>query len=31
MGRPVTMVGTGQGYDDLEPFQPQTIVRNLVG
>ncbi len=31
MGRPVTMVGTGQGYDDLEPFQPQTIVKNLVG
>ena len=31
MGRPVTLVGTGQGYDDLEPFQPQTIVRNLVG
>ena len=30
MGRPVTLVGTGQGYDDLEPFQPQTIVRNLV-
>ena len=31
MGRPVTLVGTGQGYDDLEPFRPQTIVRNLVG
>ena len=31
MGRPVTLVGTGQGYDDLEPFQPQAIVRNLVG
>jgi len=31
MGRPVTLVGTGQGYDDLEPFQPQTIVKNLVG
>jgi len=30
MGRPVTLVGTGQGYDDLEPFQPQTIVRNLI-
>jgi len=31
MGRPVTLVGTGQGYDDLEPFQPQAIVKNLVG
>ena len=31
MGRPVTLVGTGQGYDDLEPFQPQNIVKNLVG
>jgi len=31
MGRPVTLVGTGQGYDDLEPFQAQAIVRNLVG
>jgi fused signal recognition particle receptor len=31
MGRPVTLVGTGQGYDDLEPFQPQTIVKNLIG
>ena len=31
MGRPVTLVGTGQGYDDLEPFKPQTIVKNLVG
>jgi len=31
MGKPVTLVGTGQGYEDLEPFQPQAIVRNLVG
>ncbi len=31
MGRPVTLVGTGQGYDDLEPFQPQAIVKNVVG
>jgi fused signal recognition particle receptor len=31
MGRPVTLVGTGQGYEDLEPFQPQNIVRNLIG
>jgi fused signal recognition particle receptor len=31
MGRPVTLVGTGQGYDDLESFQPQNIVKNLIG
>ena len=31
MGRPVTLVGTGQGYDDLEQFQPQNIVKNLIG
>ena len=31
MGKPVTLVGTGQGYDDLEPFQPQEIVNNLLG
>ncbi len=31
MGRPVTLVGTGQGYDDLEPFQAQIIVKNLIG
>ena len=31
MGRPVTLVGTGQGYDDLEPFQPQNIIKNLIG
>ena len=31
MGRPVTLVGTGQGYDDLEQFQPQNIIKNLIG
>ncbi|TMI60688.1 signal recognition particle-docking protein FtsY [Candidatus Bathyarchaeota archaeon] len=31
MGKPVTMVGTGQKYDDLEPFQAEAIVRNLIG
>jgi fused signal recognition particle receptor len=31
MGKPVTMVGTGQKYDDLEPFQPEAIVKNLIG
>ena len=31
MGKPVAMVGTGQKYDDLEQFQPEAIVKNLVG
>jgi fused signal recognition particle receptor len=31
MGKPVAMVGTGQKYDDLEPFQPEAIVKNLIG
>ncbi len=31
MGKPVTMVGTGQKYDDLEPFQAEAIVKNLTG
>ena len=31
MGKPVTMVGTGQKYDDLEPFQAEDIVKNLIG
>jgi len=31
MGKPVAMVGTGQKYDDLEPFQAEAIVKNLVG
>ena len=31
MGKPVTLVGTGQKYDDLEPFQPEAIVKNVIG
>ncbi len=31
MGKPVVMVGTGQGYDDLEPFNPAVITKNLLG
>lgn len=30
MGKPVTLVGTGQKYDDLEPFQPEAIIKNLT-
>ena len=31
MGKPVTMVGTGQKYDDLEQFEPEAVVKNLIG
>jgi fused signal recognition particle receptor len=31
MGKPVAMVGTGQKYDDLEPFQAEAIAKNLIG
>jgi fused signal recognition particle receptor len=31
MGKPVAMVGTGQKYDDLEPFQAEAIIKNLIG
>ncbi len=31
MGKPVTLVGTGQKYDDLEPFQPEIIAKNIAG
>ncbi len=31
MGKPVTLVGTGQKYDDLEPFQAEAIVKNVMG
>ena len=31
MGKPVAMVGTGQKYEDLEPFQAEAIVKNLIG
>jgi fused signal recognition particle receptor len=29
--KPVLYVGTGQGYDDLEPFDPKTIVNRIIG
>ena len=31
LGRPVLLVGTGQGYDDLETVQAKEIVRNMTG
>ena len=29
--KPVLYVGTGQGYGDLEPFNPETIVDRILG
>lgn len=31
MNKPVALVGTGQRYDDLEQFQPEAIVKNVIG
>ncbi len=30
-GKPILFLGTGQGYDDLEPFEPERIVNELLG
>jgi fused signal recognition particle receptor len=30
-GKPVLFLGTGQGYDDLDPFDPEELVDDLVG
>ncbi|MFB6302670.1 MAG: signal recognition particle-docking protein FtsY [Haloferacaceae archaeon] len=30
-GKPVLFLGTGQGYDDLERFDPEAIVDDLLG
>ena len=29
-GRPIILAGTGQGYDDLEPFDPNWLVDQLL-
>ena len=29
-GRPIVLVGTGQGYDDLEPFDPNRLVEDIL-
>ncbi len=28
-GKPILFLGTGQGYDDIEPFDPEAIVDSL--
>jgi len=30
-GEPILFLGTGQGYDDLERFEPETMVDRLLG
>ncbi|WP_299330931.1 signal recognition particle-docking protein FtsY [Haloplanus sp.] len=30
-GKPVLFLGTGQGYDDLAPFDPEELVDDLLG
>ncbi|KAA9405362.1 signal recognition particle-docking protein FtsY [Haloarcula sp. CBA1131] len=30
-GKPILFLGTGQGYGDLEPFDPEEIVDSLIG
>lgn len=30
-GRPILFLGTGQGYDDLEQFDPEALVDQLLG
>jgi fused signal recognition particle receptor len=29
-GKPILFFGTGQGYEDLEPFDPETFVEDLL-
>ncbi|MDD1675280.1 MAG: signal recognition particle-docking protein FtsY [Methanomicrobiales archaeon] len=31
IGKPLVFLGTGQGYDDLKPFSPDTLVNELLG
>jgi fused signal recognition particle receptor len=30
-GKPILFLGTGQGYDDIEQFDPEVIVERLTG
>jgi fused signal recognition particle receptor len=30
-GKPILFLGTGQGYEDLERFDPERIVDRLLG
>src|SRR6056297_1412686 len=30
-GKPILFLGVGQGYDDIEQFDPEALVENLLG
>ena len=30
-GKPILFLGTGQGYDDIDPFVPEELVADLLG
>jgi fused signal recognition particle receptor len=30
-GKPILFLGVGQGYDDIEKFEPETLVSQLLG
>ena len=31
IGKPLMFLGTGQGYDDIMPFEPEQVVEDLLG
>ena len=31
VGKPILFLGTGQGYDDIMPFEPLAVVNELLG
>ena len=31
IGKPLMFLGTGQGYDDIMPFDPAQVVEDLLG
>jgi fused signal recognition particle receptor len=31
LGKPILFVGTGQAYDDLQPFDPHWMVEKIFG
>ncbi|MDD1688398.1 MAG: signal recognition particle-docking protein FtsY, partial [Methanoregula sp.] len=31
IGKPLMFLGTGQGYDDIMQFDPELVVKDLLG
>jgi fused signal recognition particle receptor len=31
IGKPLMFLGTGQGYDDIQPFVPEQVIEDLLG